>query len=70
MTVEQSLTQRFNKILKLRRAYLQADSKRAEIVKTGNRVFEAFKKEFRASIKTKKAPKRTAKKLKAAPAGN
>jgi hypothetical protein len=69
MTVEQSLRQKFNEILKLRRAYLKADSQRTSIGKTGNRVFEAFKKEFGASLKAKKSIRRPAKKLKPAPAG-
>ena len=69
MTVEQSLRQKFSEILKLRRAYIQADSKRAKIVKTGNQIFEAFKKEFGASLKAKKAL-RLARKLKPETAGN
>jgi hypothetical protein len=55
MTVEQSLKAKLNELLRLRRQYLTIDADRAAIRADGNKVYRAFEKEFRASLKPGKS---------------
>jgi hypothetical protein len=68
MTVEQSLRQKFNEILKLRREYIHTKDRQAAIEAAGDKIFA----ELKAGLSTKAKPKtrRAAKKLKPAHAEN
>lgn len=65
---ERAMRRTLDQIFKLRGATIELKRRQAEIGKAGNKLFDQFQKQFKASLQVKKT--RAAKKLKPAPAGN
>ena len=67
---ERLLRQKLDQLFELRNATIALKIKQAEIRKTGNKIFEQFLKEFKASLQVKETRRPAKRKLKPAPAGN
>jgi hypothetical protein len=66
---ESSMRKNLDKLFELRAATIELKRKQAEIGKAGNRIFDQFQEDFKASLEVKKT-RRPAKKLKPQAAGN
>lgn len=67
---ETSMRQKLDQLFELRAATITLKRKQAEIGRAGNKIFDQFQDEFKASLEVKKTTRRAKKKLKPAPAGN
>jgi hypothetical protein len=64
---ETSMRKKLNQLFELRAATIELKRKQAEIGKAGNKIFDQFQEDFKASLEVKKT-RRAAKKVKPAPA--
>jgi hypothetical protein len=67
---ETSMRKKLNQLFELRAITIELKREQAEIGKAGNKIFDQFQDEFKASLEVKKTSRPAKKKLKPAPAGN
>ena len=67
---ETQMRRNLDKLFELRAATIELKQKQAKIGKAGNKIFDQFQDEFKASLEVNKTRRPANKKLKSAPAGN